>query len=101
MLKVVPLIRHGEELSTRKIASIANMNLMQFYDKLIANINKSPRQLALALRLSKACEMLKEPAEVEDVADACGYASPNFFISSFYHRYRITPKLYAEQHRSK
>ena len=77
------------------LAAEAKVDLQHFYVLLSNNLYKSPRQLALRLRLQKAADQLLESeCPVEEVADQCGFVSPNYFIASFYHQYRKTPADY-------
>ena len=77
------------------LAAEAKVDLQHFYVLLSNNLYKSPRQLALRLRLQKAADQLLESeCPVEEVADHCGFVSPNYFIASFYHQYRKTPADY-------
>ena len=47
------------------------------------------------LRLQEAAELLQTTdMSVEDIADSLHFASPNFFVTSFYHRYHTTPQAY-------
>ncbi len=71
--------------------------LEKLYQSIAANLYKSPRTLALKLRLQEAAEMLLKAdpqTAVEDVARECRFVSTNYFIASFYHYYRQTPQDY-------
>lgn len=47
------------------------------------------------LRLERAAQLLREtPMAVKEIAWACGYASPSYFIHSFKTRHGVTPKAF-------
>ena len=47
------------------------------------------------LRLDRAARLLRETAmAVKEIAWACGYASPSYFIRSFRDRHAVTPKVF-------
>jgi AraC-like DNA-binding protein len=51
--------------------------------------------LITKLRLQEAAELLQTTdMSVEDIADKLNFISPNFFVTSFYHRYHTTPQAY-------
>jgi len=59
------------------------------------NLYKSPRIVALKLRLQHVAEMLKNSEKsVDEIAEELHFASPNFMIASFYHLFRMTPDAY-------
>ena len=97
MLKIVPVVRESPQrrFSLGELASVAGYDLGKLNELLSANLYKSPRMLAYMLRLQNAADMLLNTDKtIEDIADECGFVSPNFFIASFYHRYRVTPADY-------
>ena len=59
-------------------------------------LSNEPRHWpAVVLRLQEAALMLlTTDASVEDIADSLHFSSPNYFVTSFYHRYRMTPEAY-------
>jgi AraC-like DNA-binding protein len=47
------------------------------------------------LRLQEAAKLLlTTDLLVEDIAGTLNFVTPNYFVSSFYHQYRLTPKDY-------
>ena len=49
----------------------------------------------LGLHLEEAARMLRDTDKsIEEIAEECRFVSPNFFIASFFHRYRQTPDNY-------
>jgi len=97
MLQIVPFIqeRGKERVNMRQLAAITGFEMGHLYEIMSSNLYKSPRNLALRLRLQKAATLLKQQFSVEDIAERCGFSSPNFFIASFYHYYRQTPQAYS------
>ncbi len=97
MSQIVPYIQeHGDQrVSMRQLAGITGIEMGRLYEIMTDNLYKSPRHLALSLRLQKAADMLLQGnTSVEDIAERCGFSSPNYFIASFYHYYRQTPQSY-------
>ena len=67
----------------------------------MADIYKSPRKLELIYRLEKGVDLLVNTDEsVEQIAGECGFYTPNYFMGSFFHRYRQTPSEYRESIKS-
>lgn len=97
MLKLVPYInKHSKErFRFQELAGLTKMTKGELYVLLVNHIDKNPRVLISKLRLQEAAEMLKTTNKsVEDVADELNFVSPNFFVTSFYHRYHVTPQAY-------
>jgi len=98
MLKIVPYItglKDNQNCSIRDMADLVGKSSSELYDLLAANLDKNPRTLIGLLRLTEAAELLKNTDKsVEEIANECNFISPNYFIASFYHRYRQTPADY-------
>ena len=97
MEKLIPIVlsRNTERMTMRDLSSEAGMNVQRFYRLVMANIYKSPRALAKKMMLSKATKMLESSDKsIQEIADACGYATPNYFIAMFYHQMKTTPERY-------
>lgn len=97
MLKLVPYVsKHRKERSRfQALADQAGMSKGELYVLLANHIDKNPRMLISKLRLQEAAELLQTTdMSVEDIADSLHFASPNFFVTSFYHRYHTTPQAY-------
>jgi AraC-like DNA-binding protein len=63
-----------------------------------ANIFKSPRVLIKRNRLAQAERMLRNTkATVDEIAKECGFVSANYFIASFYQKYKTTPQQYRQK----
>ena len=95
MQTIIPVMTaKGTKLfSMRELSNLAGMKLPDFYQLITSNIYKNPRPVAMQMMLSKASELLKNDADrdMEDISKECGFVSPNYFISSFYHKFNITP----------
>lgn len=98
MLRIVPFVNGGlrdGRVTMRQLSYMTGVDLARLYEVMSYNLYKSPRQLALKLRLQDARDLLKQKElSIEDIADKCGFVSPNYFIASFYHQYRQTPEAY-------
>lgn len=104
MAKVVPFVHehHGRDITMRSLSYVTDVDILELYETLSDELYKSPRQLVLAIRLQKATEMLGQTSmSIEEVADACGFFTPNYFISCFFHKYKMTPMEYCEELMSK
>ena len=96
---ILPYIHetHGRGLTMQAMSDLTKIETVKLYEIMSANLYKSPRPLALSLRLAQAAEMLRNSYKsVEQVANDCGFATPNYFIASFYHKYKQTPREYCE-----
>lgn len=97
MMKIVPYVnqRKGDIDSVRELAVVAGVEPKTLYEQLPKNLYKSPRPMALFLRVQEGEQLLRTTdLTVEDIAERCRFVSPNFFIASFYHQYRQTPSAY-------
>ena len=97
MLKLVPYIieHHHDKLTYHQLTVCVGMSHGMLYEILANHIDGSPRMLILNLRLQGAAELLRTTlTPIEEIANECAFVSPNFFISSFYHQYRMTPQDY-------
>ena len=94
MLELMPYSKLGtidHDLLDR-FAVKYNMKLTRLYDIITTNIFRSPRMLTQAILLETASKQLRNTnMPVEKIAEKNKFASANFFISSFYHRYGVTP----------
>lgn len=100
MLKLVPLMKKkGSKMSIRELSEAVNMEVSHFYQLLMGNIYKSPRQLKLLLMLKKAALSLETTNDdIEVIAYDCGFVSANYLIASFYREYKMTPEAYRRKY---
>ena len=81
----------------KEVSARNGIDILEFYDLVSNNVNKSPRLFNRTLRLQQAAKMLRETDEkVEEIAEKCRFASTSFFSNCFLKRYRLTPKEYRE-----
>ena len=101
MIKMMPIVlsTNVSEMTMRDLSSEAGMNIQEFYRMIMSNIYKSPRGLARKMMLSKAKDMLvNTDMSIGEISDACGFATPNYFIAMFYHQMKTTPENYRSKH---
>lgn len=99
MTMLIPYIQshRKDELNMRVLSEVSQKDIQHLYKLINENIYKSPRLLAISLRLQRAKKLLKNvELSVEEVAMECGFVSPNFFIANFYHTFQMTPQEYRE-----
>lgn len=97
MMEILPYLHENPNsaISLRQMSAMARIDEATLVEVLSANLYKSPRHLALKLRLQEAAQLLTETSEsVEDIARQLRFVTPNYFIASFYHVYRQTPIAY-------
>ena len=97
MEKLIPTVlsRDTQRMTMRELSSVAGLNVQMFYRMVMANIYKSPRALAKKMMLSKAAEMLvNTDKSIGEIADTCGFSTPNYFIATFFHQMGNTPEKY-------
>ena len=102
MMKLIPFVSDHMrgELSMSQLSVVAHTDVVRLYQILMTDIYKSPRKLELIIRLHKGVDLLlNTDLSVEDIAGQCGFYTPNYFIGSFFHRYRKTPEEYRESMR--
>ena len=87
------LSKDVKHLSMRELSVEAQMKLPEFYALITSNIYKNPRPVALQMMLERAANILKTDKikDIQEIASECGFITPNYFIASFYHKYRQTP----------
>lgn len=97
MEKISPLLhKDTSALTTLQLSNAAGLSTEKFHKLVASNIDKSPKQLDLHIRMKRACDLMKANPELTlgEVATMVNYSSVNYFISSFYRQYQITPKQY-------
>ena len=97
MTKMLPVLtsKEASRITMRELSDVVGMDVQKLYQLVTANIYKSPRPLARKIMLAKATEMLKTTKmSVAEISDACGFATPNYFIATFYHQNKMTPEHY-------
>lgn len=100
MLNVIPYVHEykGREITMRNLCEVTGVEIGDMYNIVSNNLYKSPRLLARIFRLQKAADMLvSSDASLETITSECGFVSTNYFIATFYHQYRVTPREYREK----
>ena len=101
MIAIMPTVAQKSEkpLSMRELSNVAGLKLDEFCKLIASNIYKNPRPIAMQMMLNRAADMLlrNRQKDIAKISDECGFVSPNFFIASFYHKYKKTPEQYRYQ----
>ena len=96
MITILPTVSEKtvNEMTMRELSVAADMPIQEFYKLMTSNIYKNPRPIVMEVMLNRAKEMLEKDKHMDlaDIAKKCGFSTPNFFIASFYHKYKKTPK---------
>lgn len=104
MIKLMPYVmsKPEESLTMRELGERSGLELQEFYRLIKMNIYKSPRSLALSLKMEKGVELLRTTdRSVEDIASELGFISPNYFAAAFYQKMKKTPAEYRMRHKIK
>jgi len=101
MSKVKNLVlteRKQKKMTMRRLSNAAGMGGKEFYQLVMDNIFKSPRVLIKQARVEAAEKMLRNTkASIEEIGTECGFVSTNYFIASFFQKYKLTPQAYREK----
>jgi AraC-like DNA-binding protein len=102
MMRILPYVKgHMKgDLSMAQLSHVAEMDVVPFYELMMDNIYKSPRDLARVYRLENATKLLlTTDSSIEQIADECGFYTTNYMIGTFFHQYKQTPQEYRESHK--
>lgn len=102
MMKLMPsvLTKDSEQMTMRELSDEAGMNVQRFYRLVMANIYKNPRALEKRMMISKAAGLLKDTEmDIPEIANICGFSTPNYFIATFFHEKKMTPMAYRKKKR--
>ena len=90
--------RKKKKMTMRRLSNAAGIGGKEFYQLIMDNIFKSPRTLIKQARVDKAEKMLRNTkATIEEISKECGFVSTNYFIASFYQKYKVTPQAYRKK----
>lgn len=79
--------------SVEELASCLNISRVQLYRKVKAVLGIGISDYIINFRLEKSKELLKTTSlNISEIAYSCGFASPNYFSTSFKNKYGISPK---------
>lgn len=101
MMRILPYVKaHMRgDLSMAQLSHVAEMDVVPFYELMMDNIYKSPRDLARFYRLENATKLLLTTDHtIEQIAEECGFFTANYLIGTFFHQYKQTPQEYRESH---
>ncbi len=83
----------NSNFSVEELASCLHISRVQLYRKVKAILNIGIGDYIVNFRLEKAIQMLKETdLNISEIAYSCGFASPNYFSTSFKNKYLVSPK---------
>ncbi len=71
------------------------MSRVHLYKKLLSITGRPPIEFIRVIRLKRAAQMLKDPAQnVSDVAYAVGFNNPKYFSKYFKEEFGVLPSKY-------
>lgn len=92
--------RCAEPFGVRQLADELGLSPVQLIRRFRAAYNMTPGDYMTALRLERACRLLRETRmTVEQIASACGYATGYYLSRLFAARIGVTPSEYRKRHR--
>lgn len=96
MMTVLPYIKEQKNgFTMHSLVELSGKDVKTFYEEVSANLYKSPRMLERAIRLERARQLLETTSKsVEEIAVECRFATPNYFIAIFFHKFKKTPQEY-------
>jgi len=99
IIKIIPFVQeHKGRVTMRELSKVSGTDIVTFYHLMTTNLYKSPRELARKLALQSAAHLLVTTDKtVEEIAELCHFYTPNYFMGSFFHEYKRTPKEYREE----
>lgn len=100
MQQIIPYVHElkGKPFSMHMLSKASGLEVFDLCDMVSHNIHKSPRALICSQRLKRVAEMLRTTDKsVETISQECGFVSPNYMISKFFHKYRVLPTDYRAQ----
>ena len=103
MIKLQPFVQESStEMDIQKMLSVVGMKRNRFLKLVADNISQNPKLLVYAIQIEKAKTLLQDSSlKIEEIATACNFATPNYFIACFYHAVRKTPLAYRRDYLAK
>ena len=97
-VKLTVMTEKRKKVNMRRLSVAAGYDPKKFYQLVMDNIFKSPRTLIKEARVEEAEKMLRNTkATIEEISKECGFVSPNYFIASFFQKYKVTPQAYRDK----
>jgi len=91
-----------EDFTVEKLSKLIFLSHSQLHRKLDALTGCSPNKFIRMIRLTKAKELLQNPANsIASIAQECGYNDPGYFARIFKQEQGITPQEYRMERQSK
>ncbi len=99
MLRLIPYVHHkNNRVTMRQLSEAGEISIVEFYDLMTTNLYKSPRELICAFRIEKGAELLRTTDKsVAEISSDCGFYTENYFMGSFFHRFKLTPAEYRQE----
>lgn len=104
---VYPAIKYIEdnycekEITNKTLADICFISEIYLRKSFIREVNKTPKQYIIDIRIEKAKQLLSEGIYKSNaVSEKCGFANPYHFCRTFKKRVGITPMQYSKQQRN-
>ena len=92
------LTEHYDTITLKELSQFFNYSERQMARILHEYTGKSFTLLIQNIKLTKACELLKNPElSIQDIIDAVGYSNVNHFYRLFRKQYQITPADYRKK----
>jgi AraC-like DNA-binding protein len=97
-VKMIVTTEKMKKVNMRRLSNAAGLDPKRFYQLVMDNIFKSPRTLIKEARVEEAEKMLRNTkASIEEISKECGFVSANYFIASFFQKYKVTPQAYRDK----
>ncbi len=92
------LSEHYDTISLKELSRFFNYSERQMTRILSEYTGKTFTHLIQDIKLTKACDLLKEPElSIQDIVDTVGYSNTNHFYRLFKEQYQITPAEYRKK----
>ena len=97
-VKLLVMSEKKKKMTMRRLSNAAGLGGKEFYQLVTNNIFKSPRALIKKTRLVEGEKLLRNTKmTIPEIAEQCGFITPNYFIASFFQKNRVTPQQYRER----
>ena len=81
-------------MNVKNIADHMDISVRQLQRKVKTITTESPMDLLRIYRLKQSSQLLLRHKSIAEVAEACGFRSPNYFCTCFKEYFKITPSRY-------